>query len=121
MKMLVSVLLVLMMLFGYACAADTKDTLSTIYWLYTMNNDLEDKYIDTALMYLLLYQEEMLAKTVDMKDLIGEDGYRMMYDAWIEAIMNICEKKLAYSSGEMTKEAFTEYLFTVIKAIIDTK
>ena len=119
MKRLVSVLLVLMMLFGCACAADTKDTLSTIYWLYTMNNDLEDKYIDTALMYLLLYQNERLSKTIGMRDLMGEEGYRMMFDGWIEAIRNICEKKLAYSNGEMTREAFTSYLFTVIQSIVE--
>lgn len=121
MKKLVSAMLILVMLLGCAYADDTKDMLSTIYVLYSMNNDIADKYIDTALMYFLRYQDEGLEKTLGLIGIVGEETYRTAYDGQIGIIKYICEKKLAYANGEMTKDEFTSLLFGLIKIAIEAK
>ena len=121
MKRLVSAILILLMLFGCAFPdSSPKDYLSLMYWMYSMNHDVEDKYLDTTVMYLLLHYELMLSETLGMLETPGrEDEYKEIYDGLIEDIGLVCDIRRAYTGGFMTKEVYTEKLFEIVGTIAE--
>lgn len=125
MKRLVSAILILMLLCGCAMASEASEDinkmLTTLYWMYSMDNDLDIKYIDLAAAYLILEADTHLMTSSNILEFKGmEETYEAGVRGWMEIIRNISDMRISYSDGQITKEMYAKKLFTIIKAVLDT-
>ena len=125
MKRVLSVLLVMVCLMGYAAAEGVSDDinkmLTTLYWMYTFDNNLDVKYIDMAAAYLILEADTRMMEASSLLEISGmEDAYEARVAGWMGIIKYVSDMRLSYSNGEITRDVYAEKLFTVIKSNLDT-
>ena len=125
MKRVLSVLLVIVCLMGCAVADGADDDinkmLTTLYWMYTTDKDLDIKYIDMAASYMILEYDTHLFTTLRILEFQGmEEVYESGFKGWIEIINYICEARLEYSDGKITKAEYANKVFSMVKVYLDT-
>lgn len=84
--------------------------------MYKISPNSVDKYLDTVYAFVIMYCNGQILEQTETAKLWGQEFVEPLIKGFSDILMYVCDLRIQYSEGKITKSEFAKKLFAVADA-----